>query len=379
MNAENFADFLKDYSKLYQLPYEELKSLVLQYPYCSNLHYLLAEKSQLDQHKDLDQHIRTASFYSQDRASLRKLIQKLKVVARQMESFELAEDYLELKDLSSIDQVEPLFAEDALSTENESAENIPELFSTLTDIPEFSDNPEEHPPTEEHQEPLDLSQIDTSEPEPTEDESLEESPEQAGENLEELFEQLMAHAPPIEEIEKPSEFNEPIIQEDSLNEEDLPSPAPDTLSIDKSDDSSEASQVEDESIKSEDAMETPKEITSVPFSQPRPTPKSSFTSWVQQFQPAHVKVQLSELMESKKREDAKKAKKKKKKKKKDRMVLFAEKSLKEPKDLATESLAELLVSQEQYAKAIEMYQRLILKFPEKSSYFADKINNLKNL
>jgi hypothetical protein len=120
-------------------------------------------------------------------------------------------------------------------------------------------------------------------------------------------------------------------------------------------------------------METPKELPN----RPQPTPKTSFTSWVQQFQPTHVKVQLSELMESKKREDAKQARKKKKKKK-DKVVLFAERSLKERKDLASETLAELLISQEQFDKAIEMYKRLILKFPEKSSYFADKIKNLKN-
>jgi hypothetical protein len=140
MNAENFADYLKDYSKLYQLPYEELKSLVLQYPYCSNLHYLMAEKSQLDQHKDLEQHIQTAAYYSMDRPALRRLLQKLKVAARQMESFELAEDYLELKDLSAIEQeVEPLISDDLFSIDPAEQESIPDLFSTLTDDQEGSE------------------------------------------------------------------------------------------------------------------------------------------------------------------------------------------------------------------------------------------------
>ena len=37
MNAENFSDYLKSTSELYKVSYQELKSLALQYPYCTNL------------------------------------------------------------------------------------------------------------------------------------------------------------------------------------------------------------------------------------------------------------------------------------------------------------------------------------------------------
>lgn len=377
MNAENFADYLKDYSKLYQLPYEELKSLVLQYPYCSNLHYLLAEKSQLDQHKDLEQHIQTAAYYSMDRAALRRLLQKLKVAARQMEGFELTEDYLELKDLSAIEkEVEPLISEDLFSFDQEEPEGRPDLFSTITDRPAEPDffTPEEKPEVEsglpESEAPEDSEKEKTSPP----------APEKAGEAIEEIFDRLISAPPPSvikadqtssgqsQETGKPKSGqpdSSPPLQEELIHSSEDPS----------SSFSTEEDEAEERTEQPEDDMETPKELPN----RPQPTPKSSFTSWVQQFQPTHVKVQLSELMESKKREDAKKAgKKKKDKKKKDKVVRFAEKSLKERKDLASETLAELLVSQEQYDKAIEMYKRLILKFPEKSSYFADKIKNLKN-
>ena len=46
-------------------------------------------------------------------------------------------------------------------------------------------------------------------------------------------------------------------------------------------------------------------------------------------------------------------------------------------DLMTEALAKLYLSQKNYKKAIQSYKILSLKFPEKSSYFADQIKKIK--
>ena len=45
----------------------------------------------------------------------------------------------------------------------------------------------------------------------------------------------------------------------------------------------------------------------------------------------------------------------------------------------TETLAMLYLNQKNYEKAIQSYKILILKFPEKNSYFADQIKKIKNL
>lgn len=46
-------------------------------------------------------------------------------------------------------------------------------------------------------------------------------------------------------------------------------------------------------------------------------------------------------------------------------------------DMVSETLALIHVDQGHYQKAIEMYQKLSLKYPKKSSYFATQIKNLK--
>ncbi|SCY70279.1 tetratricopeptide repeat protein [Flavobacterium caeni] len=59
--------------------------------------------------------------------------------------------------------------------------------------------------------------------------------------------------------------------------------------------------------------------------------------------------------------------------------MIVEPSMDDKTFLMTETLARVYLEQKKYNKAIQAYEILILKYPEKSSFFADRILDIKNL
>jgi tetratricopeptide (TPR) repeat protein len=60
-------------------------------------------------------------------------------------------------------------------------------------------------------------------------------------------------------------------------------------------------------------------------------------------------------------------------------TIFYEPSNADNSSLMTETLARVYLEQKKYQKAIQAYEILILKYPEKSSFFADRILDIKKL
>jgi len=58
---------------------------------------------------------------------------------------------------------------------------------------------------------------------------------------------------------------------------------------------------------------------------------------------------------------------------------FSKDSIKEHESFFTDTLAQIYIKQGHYAKAIFAYEKLCLKYPEKSTYFADQISEIKKL
>ena len=95
--------------------------------------------------------------------------------------------------------------------------------------------------------------------------------------------------------------------------------------------------------------------------------------------PSPVDAEKESKKEKKKKKDKKKKKKKdKKKKKKKKKKRWEEESLRTDEALVSEALAEILANQGHYDRAIEMYKRLRLIIPEKSVFFAQKIEELES-
>ncbi len=101
MTREQLTQYIADPKALLHLNYEELKSLVMQYPYSTNLRLLLYEKSALENHKDAERHLQMVSTYTTDRKQLYKLVQRLQPIkVKQAEG-----EVLELAALSSIEKM----------------------------------------------------------------------------------------------------------------------------------------------------------------------------------------------------------------------------------------------------------------------------------
>ena len=60
-------------------------------------------------------------------------------------------------------------------------------------------------------------------------------------------------------------------------------------------------------------------------------------------------------------------------------IKTAKKSLDENDDFITETLAKIYKEQGHYDKAIDAFEKLILKFPEKSTLFASQISDINKI
>ena len=259
MTQERFHRLLDNPELLATIPYEEMKTLALAYPYAHNLRYLLALKARQDEHPDADRMLTTASVYSLDRTQLFHLTAvKIPVFQPMTVAEEVA--VLELKPIEVVQrELEALAPQSRTGHAAQSAAR--EIIAALS--------PADTTP--------DINRTATTEP---------------------------------------------------LKTADIQTPA------------------------------TPA------FSQP-------FSVWVSGFHPPVLDLKVQRQPEDAPTPDEERHS----------PTLsaqeLAERSVAENKDVISETLARLLVKQGYRDKAINMYERLRLAFPEKSAYFAAEIEKLK--
>ena len=333
MNAENFSEFLRKPAKLYQLTYQELKSLVVQYPYCQNLRYLMLKKCQLEGHRDFDRNLKLAATYLPDRTHL---FRKMKEFAPEVEAttgppIEVADDFLELRSLFELESdpqpewlpIEP--EEENPASEEAAIPKPPSEADLLDDLPFTEiDLGFVRPPVAADKDPGVQGSKD-----PTEVFQLPD----------ELLADIAAIAGSI--------------------------PLPKDPGIQGSKDPAKA---DTRPLKAKRKKSKPARSTS----RPQPKPKSSFSSWLQQFQSPQVNLQLDYLMEASRQTGATTPGQT------PEAERMAQESIQEHEEIATETLAFLLDKQGHTEKAIAMYERLCEMHPEKTERFQKKIQEIRD-
>jgi len=379
MNAENFYEYIREPARLHQISYQELKSLVLQYPYAQNLRYLLLQKSLLEGHAEFDKNLNAAAALSPDRKHLYTQLKELRQLEMQDDPFTLEEDFLELRDLEVFEEPLP---EVSLTAEPEITElnlevNHSETPDKVLDLsPESASNEKPELPTLENQN--EIPRVETKE-------KLELSTPKTNATKNETPIDLMrmqeTNRPPVSPSWSPSQrlfdllfgFGS-LLRTFSLDQ--IEGTLPPSFNSPAQTFVAEGPAMMPPSKPEPSINRTVAMNLESNHSTPTPAPKSSFSSWIKQFQSPQTNLRLDSIMESSRPKTAK-VKKKKQEKKVNRAETLAQRSLRENHDLASETLAMILEKQGHHEKAIRMYERLGLIFPEKSSFFAEKIKNLK--
>ena len=358
MTKENLLKYLRDPEYLHQISYQELKTLVAEHPNSSSLRFLLAIKSKQENNDDFQRQLEFLSLYSIDRSHLFDVFTKEELMNSLPSEILLQEDYLELKELSALEKelnvigVSTLTAGVAakeLELTNSNSISTPPIATTL-DIEETSEDFYILDFEEDLEETIDQEAVPTDRVK----NNLAE--------IEALFEEFDTDDPSVE------------ANGNGASEADI---IKNTIPLIVTNGQTNEDEAEELGIQ--------KAIDELKSS---PIPKTSFSTWyrspTEDFAGFDLigfnsKGIIDELAKTKKTTKSIAPKKTDEAEDIQKVVVKAEESLIFEEDIASETLAKLLILQGHYSKAIAMYEHLSLIFPEKSSLFAAEIQKIENL
>ena len=385
MTKENLLRYLRDPEYLHQISYQELKTLVAEHPNSYTLRHLLAVKSRQEGNNDYLRQKEFAALYSIDRPHLFDVLTKAEILEALPDGVLLQEDYLELKELSALEK------ELSMTSIGGSAVASAAIAATvLADTPQI-------PPSRK--------------PSP----AIEFEEEELAENSEEFFilnfeEETSADNLEIEEVVKPGKVQGNLAEIEALFED---VDTEDASELDQVEDSLHTVSIEsitdsdivDDALANAEFIEIPLDVitteeevlvepqnTKEEVPPKNPIPKTKFSTW------STPKTEFSgfDLIGFNSKGMIEELAIKKTKRTVTETTIVAPVIKKVPavinkmpaqandhfefeSDIASETLAKILIIQGHYTKAIVMYQRLSLIFPEKSGLFAVEIKKIENL
>lgn len=368
MTKDHLLKYLRDPNYLNQISYQELKTLVAEYPSSLSLRYLLALKSKQENNEDYQRQLAFLSTYSIDRSQLFEVFNKRELQEMLPEGVVLEEDYLELRELSELER-----ELGTIATVGASAIAIDDAIGIVNTGPKKAmvNSPDQFGvPANEDFYTLDFSE--------------ELQVDNQAKNTENTQEQIKGNLAEIESLFK--DIDQP--PADSAKEKVIDTPETD-LEIHETLKGGEFPEIPLEVLDTEVevyengqpvppngvATNSIEPIVEEEGLQVNPVPKTSFTTWFRKNKTAtyfdgfdligyNSKGLIEELIETKQYPSGKEN---------------AETTINMGADIASETLAQLLVEQEHYGKAIIMYEQLKLIYPEKSSFFAGEIQRLEEM
>jgi hypothetical protein len=333
MNRENFADYLNNPSKLYQLSRAELRGLVIEHPFAPNLRVLHWLKAQLENDPAAEEILHQAAARTFDRRHLYLILQR--DILPQL-SPEEREDILELKALSELEK-------ELLPANQPAAEApaAPRIFAPPAPAVSDDDMAEDEP------------ELRVTVPEPPPRYRL---PEHLLANLV-VVAALSAGEPAAVAAPGP-----PFELPGTVVPGPPPSsgvPVPPGYRV--------------ESARIAEVVAALESVATLTFSGAAPLPKERFRGWRERDdrraalrhrlldrarRQARASQTTTEMSEAEVRN-------------------IARQSVARHEGLASETLARVLVEQGKYQRAIAMYRELCLRYPEKSTTFAAIIDELQ--
>ncbi len=389
MNADNFHDILANPSLLYQVNYQELKSMVLSYPYATHLRYLLYLKSLMDHNREEDANLIMAAMYVPNRKRLREMYLRFKDLQVHSDNLVPTEEYLELKDLETLEELQPL--DDEQTNQHAFSLTVEEMFQLSTDQPSNTDDaqaedlPEsleelrfqkEQPEPAAHRKPSPIITLEDlfNEEQPAEEEQKAEAADAHEDQTLESKHTSSEGAPPLMLHEQPAPTIDRLAH---MLESDVNDPIHDVATIVGVIDSLAF----EEAPPAKPSKQPSAQADDLPF---EPVPHDKFSSWLSQFKPPHVisspvpETVLSNKPTPEEHDQEEEPHTAPETTTPDQARQLAERSVSEDTGIASETLAKLYEAQGLIDKAIKVYQLLKLKYPEKSAFFAAKIKELES-